>query len=157
MEHHGDRDDADTSGNVAPLDIVQQARAAAADRLVTRWWYHPTLGLLFMGYTVSLSLGTRLVQIIGFVAFFAGVAILVQAYQRIAGVWPWGHQDGPATRWAYAMGAAGGIGFGTAFLLARLGAHPGWIWAIGVLLAVAVVVLGHLYDRALAADLRAAR
>ena len=96
-------------GDDASLQAVAAARRAAADRLVTPWWYHPVLGALFAGYAVSIALGNAWVLLGGIVVFFAGLALLVSAYRRKTGIWLSGFQAGGATKWAYLMGVVGGL------------------------------------------------
>lgn len=136
------------------LAAVAQARNAAADRLVTPWWYHPILGVLLAGFAVAYGLGNNLVRLIGALGFFVGVSLLMKAYQRVTGLWIWGYQSGPATKWAYLMGIVGGLGMGSALVLAHTDAHTGWVWAVAGVMAVLIVVVGHVYDRALRAYLR---
>jgi hypothetical protein len=137
------------------LALVAEARAAAADRLTTPWWYHPTLGLFLAAYVVSQSLGNAAVRTIAVVLFVAACAALVRAYRRLTGVWVSGFEAGPASRWAKALGAVAGLvltaGWGLAYW-----ADLTWpAWCLAAVAFIAVQVLGRQFDRALRAQLRA--
>ena len=149
--------DASSTNDSDPLAAVAAARRAAADRLVTPWWYHPALGALFAGYAVAIALGNPWVLLSGLVVFFAGLALLVGAYRRKTGIWLSGHQNGPASRWAYLMGLVGAIGIVGAILLSYTDVSDVWIWAVAAAMGVAIVPIGRTYDRALRADLRGER
>ncbi|GAA1738899.1 hypothetical protein [Aeromicrobium alkaliterrae] len=137
------------------LATVAAARRAAADRLVTPWWYHPVLGVLFGLYAVALASGEPWLMVAGIVVFFAGVGLLVWSYRRLTGMWISGYQPGPASRWAQLMGVVGALGSLAAMLLAwYTDVAFGWIWVIAAALALGVVVTGRQYDRVLRADLR---
>jgi hypothetical protein len=140
--------------NDASLAAIADARRAAADRLITPWWYHPTMGVLFAIYTVAVALGDKLVMLAGVLLFFGGLWLLMNAYRRTTGVWMWGYQESAATPLAYAMGAIAGVGVAGALILSSLDVADGWVYAIAVALGVALVVVGHRYDRVLRADLR---
>jgi hypothetical protein len=66
---------------------VRAGRSAAADRLVTPWWYHPILGLLMAGLLVAYGIGSMWVVGATLVIFLAGLAALVSAYRNQTGVW----------------------------------------------------------------------
>ena len=138
----------------ASLAAVAEARRAAADRLVTPWWYHPVLGALFAGYAVAIALGNTWVLLGGIVVFFAGLALLVSAYRRKTGIWLSGFEAGGATRWAYLMGVAGGLCIAAAVLLSFTDVSDGWVWAVAAVLGAAIVPIGRTYDRELRAELR---
>ena len=147
---HQDRDD-------AALAAVAEARRAAADRLVTPWWYHPVLGALFAGYAVAIALGNTWVLLGAIVVFFAGLALLVSAYRRKTGIWLSGFEAGGATRWAYLMGVVGGLCIAAAVLLSFTDVSDGWVWAVAAVLGAAIVPIGRTYDRELRAELRGER
>ena len=138
-----------------PLAMIAEARAAAADRLVTPWWYHPVLGLLVAGYVVAFSLGDTLVRSIALLVFLAGVTGLVRAYRRLTGVWLAGHEAGRASRWAYAMGATIGVLMVVSLVIAWTTSLTWPTWVIAAVVGVAMVVLGRRFDVALRAQLRA--
>lgn len=140
--------------NEASLAAIADARRAAADRLVTPWWYHPVLGLLFIGYVAAVSLGGTLVMLGGLAVFFGGLYLLMAAYRRTTGIWLWGYQGGRATPWAYAMGAVGGLGAAGAIGLSYADVGDRWIWTVAVVMGLTIVVMGRQYDRVLRADLR---
>lgn len=136
------------------LAMASGARAAAAERLVTPWWYHPILGLLVGGYFVAAALGDTTVRLIGAVAFFAGLVALVSAYRRMTGVWISGLQAGRAGRWAYAL-------TGVLVVTTAAGLAVTWstsltwpAWAAAAVMAIAVILLGRRFDMALRARLR---
>ena len=136
------------------LDEVRAGRAAAADRLVTPWWYHPALGILLGGYIVALVLGSPNVRLLAVVVFLVGLFGLMRAYKRLTGVWISGFDAGRASRWAYAMGAAVAVAIGLAFWGHAVFDAAWPVIAAGVLAAVSVVVLGHRFDTALREQLR---
>lgn len=141
-------------GGDASLKAVADARRAAADRLVTPWWYHPILGALFAGYAVTIALGNAWVLLAGLVVFFAGLALLVGAYRRRTGIWLSGFEAGGATKWAYLMGVVGGLGIVAAVLLSYTDMSDAWVWAVAVVMGAAIIPIGRTYDRELRADLR---
>lgn len=149
--------DALNPGDETSLEAVAAARRAAADRLVTPWWYHPVLGALFAGYAISIALGNTWVLLGGVVVFFAGLALLVSAYRRKTGIWLSGFQAGSATKWAYLMGAVGGLSIAAAVLLSYTDVSDVWVWAVAVVMGVAIVPIGRTYDRELRAELRGER
>lgn len=136
------------------LSLVSGARAAAADRLVTPWWYHPILGLLIGSYFLASSLGDRTVQLIAAVVMLGGVGILVAAYKRLTGVWISGFRAGRASRWSYAIAAVLVIAIiaGSAVASSTSRTWPYWVTAVAM--AVAVVLMGRRFDVALRAQLR---
>lgn len=137
------------------LADIAAARAAAADRLVTPWWYHPILGLIVGHVVVAYGVGGSWWRLISLVVVLIGVAALMTAYRRVTGVWISGFRSGPATRWAYAMGGAIVAGLIASRLVGGLtDAHAVWIWLMGLAVAIFVVIIGHVYDRALRAHLR---
>lgn len=137
------------------LTAIARARAAAADRLVTPWWYHPILGALLAGQLVAFSFGGTLVRLAGLAVLLAGIAVLVRAYTRLTGVWISGYDAGPASRWAYAMGAVTAVCFVISFLVARTTSLVWPTWCLAAVVLLGVVVLGHRFDAALRAQLRA--
>lgn len=147
----------ETQENDASLAAIAEARRAAADRLVTPWWYHPAMGVLFAIYTVAVALGETLVMLGGILIFFGGLWLLMNAYRRTTGVWMWGYQESAATPLAYAMGAIAGVGVAGALILSSLDVADGWVYAIAVGLGVMLVVVGRRYDQVLRADLRGER
>ncbi len=136
------------------LTTIADSRAAAADRLVTPWWYHPVLGLLVAGYVVALSFGGTIVRIVAVVLFMAGTWFLVRTYARVAGVWISGFEAGRASRWAYTMGGVMAAGLLASLVIAETTSLVWPTWCIAALLFLAVVLLGRRFDVALRAELR---
>ena len=137
------------------LAAIARARTAAADLLVTPWWYHPLLGLAVAGFVLGYGLGNTVVRLTTAVFFVLACVGLSRAYRRLTGVWISGLEAGPAGRWAKAAGALIGIIGITAW---SVGAYTGARWAVYGLAAVALVatvVLGRRFDAALRAQLRA--
>jgi hypothetical protein len=138
----------------AALLAVRRQRAAAADRLVTPWWYHPALGLLVGGVVAAQAAHSALVRALALALFFVGVGVLVRAYRRLTGVWVSGYRRGPAGRVTAAL-----VGAYLACLLAGavLDYALGYAWgfvAAGAAIAVLTVVLGRRFDVALREELR---
>ena len=84
------------------MAAIAQARAAAADRLVTPWWYHPVLGLLCAAYVAAVSFGSTVWRAVAVALFALGCGALARAYQRLTGVWSSGFHPGRSRRWAIA-------------------------------------------------------
>lgn len=137
------------------LAAINDSRAAAADRLITPWWYHPVLGLLVAGYTVAYSLGNTVVRLVGVLVFLGACVALIRAYRHLTGIWISGHRAGRASRWAYAMGGLIGIGLAGGLGIAAFTDLRWAVWVIAAVLFVGVIVLGHRFDRAVRAQLRA--
>jgi hypothetical protein len=136
------------------LAAVRTGRSAAADRLVTPWWYHPILGLLVAGLLVAYGIGSRWVVGATLVVFFGGVAALVTAYRSRTGVWVSGFSAGGASRWAYALGGLILACFAGA-LVARYVHHTDWAaWAAAVVAVVGTVLIGRRFDVALRERIR---
>ncbi|PZE82166.1 hypothetical protein [Curtobacterium sp. MCBD17_032] len=149
MENESDLDRAR-----AALAAVDATRASVADRLVTPWWYHPTLGLLVAAYLVGYAVGDTIVRMTVLVAFFVGIGVLTTVYRRRTGVWVSGHRAGAATRWAVAMGVAAVV-----LVLTALGVHAAtdllWpVWVCAAIVFVVIVVLGRRFDARLRSELR---
>ena len=132
----------------AALAAIAGQRHEAAERLVTPWWYHPTLGVL-VGALVASQAAPTTVRIPVLVGFFVGLAVLVRAYQRLPGLWVSGYRRGPAGRVTVALVVANLAAVLVAILLG------GW-WAVaaGVAVVGATIVLGRAFDEALRAELR---
>jgi hypothetical protein len=144
------------SNAAEPLVIINEARAALADRLITPWWYHPILGLLLVGYVAGIGLGNTAVRSLAAMLFVVGCLTLARAYRRLTGVWVSGFAAGRASRWAIALGVLVGV---TAVAAWSIGYWTQLAWPVWCLAAVAfigAVVLGRQFDVALRAQLRAA-
>lgn len=136
------------------LAALRSGWSAAADRLVTPWWYHPILGLLVAGLMLAYGIGSRWVVLATLVIFFAGLTALVTAYRHQTGVWVSGFNAGGASRWAYALGALILACFAAA-LVARYVHHTAWsAWAAAVVAAVGTVLIGRRFDAALRERIR---
>lgn len=140
--------------NRGPLDDIAAARAAAADRLVSPWWYHPALGLLVAGLHLAIVLGSTAVLAAALGGFAFGVTVLVSAYRKRSGVWVSGFAAGPASRWAYTLAATIAVVFIGSWILHR---STGLVWPsviAAVVLFGAVIALGHRFDVSLREQLR---
>jgi hypothetical protein len=137
------------------LAAIAQARAAAADRLTTPWWYHPTLGLLCAAYVPAVSFGAAAWRAVAVVLFVCAGAALVQAYRRQTGVWVSGFHRGRSRRWAIATSLLLGLTVAGGLATAQL-TDRGWVvWLLSAVAFVGVNAFGRAYDAALRADLRA--
>jgi hypothetical protein len=145
----------ETDDAAKALAEVQTARSAMADRLVTPWWYHPALGLLYAGLVLAWGLlDDGKARLLVAIPFFAGLAGLVVLYRRLTGVWVNGHEAGPAARWAWAMG----ILYGVVLLAAHFGGRAGLgaevLIALSAAVVAATIVVGRRFDAAYRAHLR---
>ncbi|PYY49439.1 hypothetical protein [Curtobacterium sp. MCBD17_023] len=136
------------------LAAVEATRAYVADRLVTPWWYHPTLGLLTAAYLVGYTLGGTVVRMSVLIAFFVGLGALVSVYRRRTGVWVSGHRAGAATRWAVAMGVSAVVVVVTAMVVHAATGLLWPVWAGAAVLFVLIVALGRRFDARLRSELR---
>ncbi len=141
-------------GDGASLDAVAAARRAAADRLITPWWYHPVMGALTVVLMMTLALRDDLWMLVGPLVFFAGLGLLVLAYRRKTGVWISGLDSAAAAPLASLAGIAVGVGLVGALAMGVLDVPAGFIWALAAAVFVAIVVLGRRFDQVLRADLR---
>jgi hypothetical protein len=148
MESHTARD---------ALDLVADARAAAADRLVTPWWYHPALGLLGAQLIFGYAVGGTAVKLACLAMYLLGIAALVRAYRSLTGMWISGLRPGRARRSAIAIGVLFAVCMIAAIIGADVADH--W-WPAAVVAAVGLagtIVLGRRFDDRLRAELRAGR
>lgn len=138
------------------LDLVAQARASVADRLVTPWWYHPVLGLMLGGYLVALSIGDIVVTVVAIVLFAGACVVLASAYRRRYGIWITGADAGPAARpWLLALMGVVGVAMTASVLIVRETSLFWPSWCLAAVVVVATTVLGRRCDAALRAQLRA--
>lgn len=136
------------------MAAIDGARASAADRLVTPWWYHPVLGLLAAVFVVAMTIGGTWVMVVVVVVYFAGLGVLMGAYKKQTGLWINGLTAGKATWWTLPLVVIMVAGMGAAYYL-HAGKGLDWpAWLAGAVVFVAVNVFGRLFDRALRADLR---
>jgi hypothetical protein len=136
------------------LAAIAQARANLADRLITPWWYHPVLGLLFGAYVVAVGLGNTVLRSLAVVLFVLCCTLLMQVYRRMTGVWVNSTMPGPARRWAVAMGVICGVVVAGGIMIGLFADVPWVVWSLGALAGVVIVVLGRHYDTVLRAQLR---
>jgi len=150
MENVEERDTPTSADDaLASIEAVNQAQADLADRLITPWWYHPSLGLIEALLVVSMGLPTwwRLGAI---VVAMAGLGALVRAYARLTGL---------GMSWQYSRLARGWV---IALLLIVVGAlvvvlvvgQPLVTAVAAVVVFVATVVLGRRADCAVRDRLR---
>lgn len=143
--------------NLSQERIIAEARSAAADKLITPWWYHPSLGLLAAGYVVGLSLLDLKLWFLVLLPFLAGIFVLMLAYRKHTGVWAEQNTSGTSKYWMYASGVVVALAAIAGVLTNR---YTDAIWlvaVIAVVVLVSTVVLGRTYDRVLRADLRSGR
>jgi hypothetical protein len=136
------------------LAAISDARQAAAERLVTPWWYHPALGLAIGAYTLALSVDNSQVAMFALFGFIGVVSVLTKAYQRITGVWLWGGASGKASKWAYAIGAVTGVVAVSTWMIGRYTSMTWPVWILSAAVAIVVVVFGRRYDVVLRRELR---
>lgn len=136
------------------LAAVEDARASAADRLLTPGWYHPILGLLAAVFVVAMTISGTWVTIGVAVVYFIGLGILMGVYKQKTGLWINGLRAGKASWWTLPLMLIMIAGMGGAYYLhVEKGLHwPGWV--AGAVVFAAVNVFGRLFDGALRADLR---
>lgn len=142
-------------GARAALSSIDAARAVAADRLVTPWWYHPILGLLVAGYFPAITLCGVVGTVIALPIFIGGLAVLVGSYKKLTGVWISGFAAGRASWWTLILVF---VILAAALAAYVLHAVSGVVWPVWVAAAVtfvAVNVFGRLFDTTLGASLRA--
>jgi drug/metabolite transporter (DMT)-like permease len=139
----------------AALLAVRKQRAAAADRLVSPWWYHPCLGVLVGALLAAQATHSPAVQSIAAVAILFGVGVLAGSYRRRTGLWVSGYRRGPAGRVTLALVAAYlACALAAGFLDFELGQRWAFV-AAGAVAAIVTVVLGRRFDEALRDELRA--
>jgi len=136
------------------LASVEGARASAADRLVTPWWYHVALGLLVSGLVVLMALAPLPVLLAGLALYGIGLGVLVQTYKNKAGVWRSGLAGGKASTCAYVLMGVYFVCVAVAVGFGRLGDKAWPVWLAAAAMLVATVVLGRQYDAELRSDMR---
>ncbi|WP_425860370.1 hypothetical protein [Arthrobacter sp. TWP1-1] len=138
------------------LATVADARANAADRLVTPWWYHPVLGLLVAVFVVAITIGNIAVMISVTVVYFVGIGILVRAYKKKTGLWINGLTAGKASWWTVPLMVAMIASMGGAYYFHAEKGLDWPAWVAGAIVFVAVNIFGRLFDGALRTQLRTA-
>ena len=142
--------DRDTAA--AQLAALQADRAALADRVLQPWWYDVALGLLLFAFLASYAVDRLWVTFLALVLFATGLAALVAAYRRIAGLWV-----NTPTRVTLLWGAVVLVVLVPAFVLAE-GYDQHWVMVVaGAVLGLAAGVLSRVYGRRWAAELRSGR
>jgi hypothetical protein len=134
------------------LEQAAQARAALVERARAPRWYHPALGLL-VGGLVAVQAAAPAVSIAFLALFFAGLALLIRAYQRHTGMWISGMRRG-RTRWLAVATAA-------VIMVLMLGSiwlrqERGLAWApvaAGAIAAVLMTLAGFAWEAAYRTDL----
>lgn len=137
------------------MSAIDAARAQAADRLITPWWYHPILGLLTAGYFVAITLGGLVGTLIALPVFIVGLVLLVSNYKKRTGVWISGFAAGRASRWAFGLACVLVAAVLAAFVLHALRGLVWPVWVAAAVTFVAVNCFGRLFDTTLRTSLRA--
>ena len=153
MENIEDVQGRDDEARLA-LDVVRQGQTAAADRLVTPWWYHPALGGLVAMLVLACGVDVAWVVPVAIVLFSLGLGILVGAYRSTTGMWISGHRAGRASRWAYVLGAlcAGCV---LVSFVARETEASAWLsWVAAATAFVGTVIIGRRFDTELRDQIR---
>ena len=151
----------DREAAAAQLDALGADQAALADRIVQPWWWDVASGLLFAGFISSYSAHRSWVVVLALVLYLAGLAGLVAAYRRMSGVWFDAREVGPVQdrvrsavrRWVVGYVVLLAVGGVAEYLLDLAGAMV----VVGVVLGVAVWLLGRWVSQIFAAGLRAGR
>jgi uncharacterized membrane protein len=153
----------DDSSSIAPKPSSAEARdalsslgvdgARLAERVVTPWWYHPTLGAL-----VAVIISTQALSFPGSLialplALFALPALVV-VYRRRYGLWI-ARSVGPRSRRIFrALMVSFLLAFATALVIKYTAIEYGWVLLPAAVGFVASVVLGPWYDDARRRELR---
>lgn len=154
MESNSAQDAQEAREAQVALASIEGARANAADRLVTPWWYHPILGLLAGAFVVAYTIGGIAVMITAALVFFLGIGILMGSYKKQTGVWINGLKAGKASRWTVPLALIMIAGMGGAYYLHAEHGLDWPAWVAGVIVLVAVNVFGRRFDIALRRQLR---
>lgn len=139
----------------AQLTGLEADTARLASRVRGPWWYHLALGVVVA--TIVASQALEGIPSIALVALaIIAIPLIVGVYQRRHGIWP-APGTGRATRLLQALLLGTVAAAFVAAVTLRILDSPEWIiLVIAVAAAVAVVVAGRAYDRALEAELREA-
>ncbi|MGV8850670.1 MAG: hypothetical protein ACOH16_14120 [Propionibacteriaceae bacterium] len=129
------------------LDAVAAAERSSAEIATSTPWYAPWYGVTCAAFPVAIALlaARSPVGIAVLVMGMASLALLVQTYRRVTGVWP----SGQGMTLYIAAAIAVMLGAGSGCYLAATAYGVGW-WVLAVALATAVLmaVLSHQYDLA---------
>ena len=144
------------NNSVDPLTEIAAARSAAADRMVTPWWYAPIQAVLMGGVVLAYGLGGIWVRNASIVVFLLGCLLLVQSYKRLTGVWMSGlDAPKPARRWAIATGVGMAVCVFGAMAVREVTDEVWPVWALAVAAMVLTIAFSWMYDIALRKNLRA--
>ncbi len=138
------------------LQDAADARERSAARVVTPWWYHPTLGVALTLILVGIAVAPTAQIVFWALTSIALSLALSLLYRRITGVWVGPAQTGPRSRPVWlAFGAVVVAALGAAAAIRATEAAP-WLTALlAATVILATVVLGRMTDAALRADIRA--
>ena len=143
----------------AALADVDSARRAVADRLITPWWYHPTLGAILAAIMLTAALNlSNIVRLPVALIGAAGIGLLIAGYQRTTGLWVDLRNLGPISRrWWLAYAAVVLVVLVISFWpTATDQALPLWLAiALAAVAVIAQIVLGRRIDDAMRAEIRA--
>ncbi|KAA0919140.1 hypothetical protein [Dietzia sp. ANT_WB102] len=154
-----------TSPDPAPYDPtaaladVDSARRAVADRLISPWWYHPTLAVILAAIMLTAALNLpNIVRVPVAVAGAVGIVLLIAGYQRTTGLWVDMRNLGPISRrWWFAYAAVVLVVLVISLWpTATDQALPLWLAILlAVVAIIAQIVLGRRVDDAMRAEIRA--
>ncbi|GAB3838491.1 hypothetical protein [Kribbella italica] len=148
MVSHEEFDDSDH------LEVVREARSAAAERLKMPGWFHPLVGLGAGAFTVAFGLGGWGVRIPAMVLFIAGAILLVMWRQRVTGLAVTVQTGGRADHWAGVAAFSAMIGVIAAATVARFTDLDGVVVLIGLGVAVIVTASSPRVGQALRDEVR---
>lgn len=138
----------------AALNAIAGARANAANRLTTPWWYHPILGLLAAVFVVSYTIGGVAVMLIVSIVYFGGLGILMGVYKKKTGMWINGLTAGKASWWTLPLVVIMIASMGGAYYLHAERGLDWPAWMAGMVVFLAVNIFGRRFDVALRKQLR---
>lgn len=140
------------------LADVDAARHSVADRLITPWWYHPTLGAIIAAIVLVGALDLpNLVRLPVALLGAVGIGLLVGVYQRLTGLWVDVRNLGPTSRkWWLTYAVVVAVVVGASLIPTAVGgALPAWsALSLAAVALVSTIVLGRGMDNALRAEIR---
>ena len=130
----------------AQLALIAATRGRLAERLVTPWWYHLSLGALMGVLALAIGLGIGKGWFVVVVAVVVvGEGVLVGAYRRTMGVWAERWDGFP--RWALWVASGVALVLFVAAAAVHLWTALVWpVWILATATAVGFVVLGRWTD-----------
>ena len=137
---------------LASIEVVDQANADLADRLVTPWWYHPSVGLIEAMIIVSFTLPTPW-QLVALAVAVACLGAVVRAYQRLTGLGMSMRYAALARGWVLGLVAVVLAAIGVVVLVDQVAVTI----ALAVLVLLATIVIGRRADSAIRTRLRSGR